>query len=259
MRADYYTYVHGTLHPDRTMAVHDFFYVLNGALEVTVDGESWDLTADDSIVLPAHHHHYGTRASTDGTRCLFFHIEGAAGDEEGNPAAINIPTVVHCARAPLIEKLYAATVSVCQNNGSRCAEELSSMVTTTLYMLHEAAATQRTDRDVIAAAAHEAIIRSPDRLVKTEELARNLFVSSVTLNKHFEEVYGMSVYHYQRAIRLGRVKEDLLGNTAMTLREIALNNGFADEFHLGRAFKQEFGIAPGTYRRRHAGECSAST
>lgn len=254
VRADYYTYVKGVKHPDRTIPVHDFFYVLSGALEVSVDGTSWDLTADDSIVLPAGHHHYGTRESTDGTRCIFFHIDAVKSDSAGNESAVDIPAVVHCALTPVIEKLYGAAVSIYQNNNRQCAEELSSIVGTVLYLLHETAKNQRTERDAIAAAAHEAIIRSPDKLVKTEDLAQSLFVSPVTLNKHFEDVYGVSVYQYQRAIRLSRVKDDLLSNRAMTLREIALNNGFADEFHLGRTFKQEFGIAPGGYRKRHTGD-----
>lgn len=257
-RADYYTYVQETKHPDRILPVHDFFYVLNGTLEVTIDGVSWELCADDSVVLPANRHHYGTRPSSDGTRCVFVHIEPEAGDTETNAQAVDIPVVVHAARSAAIEHLYSAAVSIFQNRGQRREEELSSVVGTMLYLLHEVAATQASHRDSIADAAHEIIIKNPDRIVHTQELAETLFVSSITLNKHFGAVYGVTVAQYQRLIRIERVKDDLVSNPDRTLHEIAINNGYTDEFHLGRVFKQECGITPGQFRKRHRGAEASS-
>jgi len=41
----------------------------------------------------------------------------------------------------------------------------------------------------------------------------------------------------------------LLRLTDMTHREIARTLGFADEFHLSRRFRAQFGVAPRDYRR----------
>ena len=45
------------------------------------------------------------------------------------------------------------------------------------------------------------------------------------------------------------VYQALQNNTDLTLKEAAVNFGFYDEFHLSRAFKKKFGVAPKYVRR----------
>jgi AraC-like DNA-binding protein len=40
------------------------------------------------------------------------------------------------------------------------------------------------------------------------------------------------------------VRQFLCANPGITLRETASNFGFYDEFHLSKAFKKQFGVAP---------------
>lgn len=45
------------------------------------------------------------------------------------------------------------------------------------------------------------------------------------------------------------VRQFLLTQPETTLREVALNYGFYDEFHLSKAFKKQFGVSPSKYRK----------
>ena len=71
---------------------------------------------------------------------------------------------------------------------------------------------------------------------RTSYLIRNI------LNKSFPELLNEE--------RLNRVKT-LLTASNMTLREIAVQTGFNDEYYLARMFKRQNGQTPGQYKRNH--------
>lgn len=68
-----------------------------------------------------------------------------------------------------------------------------------------------------------------------------------TFRRRFTAEVGQPPLAYRNAHRL-RSAATLLRMTEMTIREIAGQLGYADEFHLSRRFRAHFGVAPGTYR-----------
>lgn len=71
----------------------------------------------------------------------------------------------------------------------------------------------------------------------------------------FRVRYGVTPFGYQRNLRVERACNAL--RRGESLAEIATNLGFADQSHLGRAFRKVMGATPGQYRqsfvRREAG------
>jgi AraC-like DNA-binding protein len=68
----------------------------------------------------------------------------------------------------------------------------------------------------------------------------------------FHRVVGESPKRYITRIRLAHAAT-LLHQTDASLAEIALRIGYGSEFSFVKAFKRNFGIAPGTYRGQQHG------
>ncbi|MDD3154024.1 MAG: AraC family transcriptional regulator [Victivallaceae bacterium] len=80
-----------------------------------------------------------------------------------------------------------------------------------------------------------------------DDLARLSAMSGSTLLRHFTEVVGMTPMEYLKKLRLHYASE-LLGNTQLTLQEIAERSGFRDMSYFFRAFRKEYAMSPLQYR-----------
>ena len=91
-------------------------------------------------------------------------------------------------------------------------------------------------------AASEYIERNYRRKITLKELAGRTGCSTSYLSHHFPAEFGLPLRAYLRRLRLERAR--LLVERGLTLKEIAAETGFYDEFHLSKAFKQFFGVPP---------------
>ncbi|MFT3883037.1 MAG: AraC family transcriptional regulator [Gemmatales bacterium] len=89
--------------------------------------------------------------------------------------------------------------------------------------------------------------RFSDRL-EWNELATVAGVHPVYLGQCFRKHFHCTPGDYQRKLRIDWARQQLQKND-MTLAEIALHAGFADQSHLTRHFKQHTGLTPMAYRR----------
>lgn len=65
----------------------------------------------------------------------------------------------------------------------------------------------------------------------------------------FKRSTGMAPYQWLKQRRIARAK-DLLSNRQMSIAEVALTSGFADQAHLTRTFAHLIGATPGVWRRQ---------
>lgn len=80
-----------------------------------------------------------------------------------------------------------------------------------------------------------------------EALAKKLDMSVRQLERLFKEDTGKSPQAYARAMRLG-VAAWMLRQSGKTVAAIASACGFSDASHMGREFRQAYGVPPGVYR-----------
>jgi AraC family transcriptional regulator len=66
----------------------------------------------------------------------------------------------------------------------------------------------------------------------------------------FKCQFAMTPQEYLLQVRIEKVKQSLSHST-QSLTEIALNNGFANQSHMGRYFKKLSGMSPGEYQKYH--------
>jgi AraC-like DNA-binding protein len=76
-------------------------------------------------------------------------------------------------------------------------------------------------------------------------LSRQIFLNEFKLKKYFREVFGMSVFAFVQEERLKLAKQ-LLFEGEKNISTIAYELGYAHPQHFQRAFKQRFGVTPGS-------------
>jgi AraC-like DNA-binding protein len=89
----------------------------------------------------------------------------------------------------------------------------------------------------------------PERAWTVAGLAREVGLSRAAFARHFAAAVGMPPLAYLTRWRM-TIAGRLLLETSLTLGAIAGRVGYASEFAFAKAFKRDYGVAPGAYRRQ---------
>jgi AraC family transcriptional regulator, alkane utilization regulator len=270
-----------------------FHVVTTGACWLEVDGEpdQVPLAAGDLVVLPTGRRHwlrddpatpateleellastppdehrrlrYGGRGPGTGLLCGGFALEGGAAHPvlralparvlirgvDGHPvpwlaATLTLLSAETASAAPGAEEVVSRLADALLAQALRVAlAELQSSDGAGVFAL----------RDPLMAAAIERIHRRPDHPWTVAELAAEVALSRAAFSARFRQVVGEPPKRYLTRTRLAHAAT-LLHQTDASLAEIALRIGYGSEFSFAKAFKRNFGIAPGTYRGRQHG------
>ena len=260
LEANYNTYITPFLHPDRTMQLHDFLYILEGSWEIALESngkcDTYPMGQGDILILPAGLHHYGAKPCSPNARNMYLHTAPAPGDRisgspgerenEAESSFVLLSPFTHCGGNLKISGLFTDIISVCWGNSSYKAGKLSCLFNLLLYEIHEQQ--QKSPATLQCASFVENVTQflqaNPQTFFSVPAIADKFHVSMRTLNNRFANVYGRSFYSWQMEHKLEMAYQFLRNNPDITLKETAANFGFYDEFHLSRAFKKHFGIAP---------------
>jgi AraC family transcriptional regulator len=93
------------------------------------------------------------------------------------------------------------------------------------------------------------ILQEPDGDLPITSLAEQVGVHPVYLARRFRQHMRCSPVEYRLRCRLKRAMEQMRRGESSIL-QIGLDNGFFDQSHFSRAFKEQFGHAPGVYRSK---------
>jgi two-component system response regulator YesN len=80
-------------------------------------------------------------------------------------------------------------------------------------------------------------------------LSKKFFLSPQYISKTYKEKYGSTIMNDLTTIRIEKAIE-LVGNSNMTLSEIALSTGYDDENYFSKVFKRRVGYSPQIYRKK---------
>ena len=89
-------------------------------------------------------------------------------------------------------------------------------------------------------------------VVRSSELEEVTGLSRYDLARQFRIRYGTSPYRYSLMRRLDYARRRLDG--PVSLADLALSAGFADQAHFTRMFKSAYGVTPKRYARLRGGE-----
>jgi AraC family transcriptional regulator len=96
--------------------------------------------------------------------------------------------------------------------------------------------------------AKELLSANIDGAISLAQLAQECDLSISHFARAFRRSTGMPPHGWLLARRVERAKE-LLSGSSLSLSELALAAGFADQSHLTRSFKRQVGATPGSWRR----------
>lgn len=86
----------------------------------------------------------------------------------------------------------------------------------------------------------------------SDEIAARLRLSAETFRKRFARAVGIPPARYQKQKKIERACAALYQGP-LSLKQLASDLGFFDEFHFSKAFKQIVGQSPSAYRKRLGG------
>ena len=101
------------------------------------------------------------------------------------------------------------------------------------------------------ACVRERLLEEQPPTVRTTALAREAGIHPVSLARAFRRQYGESISDCVRRIKLQRAAS-ALKDPRISLAEVALQAGLADQSHLTRLCRQETGVTPAALRRAQA-------
>jgi AraC-like DNA-binding protein len=248
-------YVNPACHPDRVMDIHDIFYMTEGRWSVLLEDEEIWIRPGDIVCLPAAIAHRGLAACSPESRTIFVHFSMERRDQRclnENPADVPEDFIV----APLthdngnILPLFQNIAKTFHSNAfyrePRCRAFLD-------LLLAELAGIYRGEivkQDIVIADTVEYITNHPEKFFGVAELAARAKIGERSLARRFRAEMGKSVHRYQIDYKLDRIANLLKTRSFIGLKNLALNFGFCDEFHLSCSFKRKFGVSPGRFWRK---------
>ena len=243
----------GKKHPDRIFETHDFIYFTSGNWEILQNGERICAETGDVVVLTAWEHHYGEKPCLDGTRNMYFHVTAAETErlltDDGTAPGVPLGTLIHCRDHPEVEKLFSRIVETFTLRETNREEWLSVLFAELILTLREAEQDSGEESPELVRELSRLMLAEPGRFFSNQELAEHFFICERTFVKRFRIQSGTTPHHFQMQKKLRSIRDLMYAEPELTLKELSGIFGFYDEFHLSRAFKQEYGVSPGMYRK----------
>jgi AraC-like DNA-binding protein len=88
------------------------------------------------------------------------------------------------------------------------------------------------------------IIDHYDRTIRIADVADHVGVSEATLNRHFRAITAMSPLQYQKQIRLGRARVQLM-NAPDDIAGVGHSVGYDSPSQFNREYRRRYGVPPG--------------
>ncbi|MBO5486133.1 MAG: AraC family transcriptional regulator [Eubacterium sp.] len=252
--ANYITFIEPGLHPSRIMPFHDFLYIIDGTWTIREENKVYELQSDDLLILSADRHHYGVAPCSANNRHMYVHIFPGLAElsclqtDTNSPSATNELTcfqqLFHCQHNPKVKELLQEIIEISWGTSPIKETHISSLITSLLCELYEMQSASQPQITDIVKEITSKLRRSPQTFFSSSEIAQEYSICERTLNNHFKKVYGMTFSNYQMTTKLEGIRHYILAHPDAKLADVAKNYGFCDEYHLGKAYKNKYGISP---------------
>jgi AraC-like DNA-binding protein len=230
-------------HPTRRMCEHDFIYMLDGEWTMQQNGREYTQRKDTVLILAAGNLHGGVTPCTAGAKTMYFHVQRLPGDE-AESGAEGLPTYVDASLNPNIKALFSRVVDLKLAGEQRRADLFFELLLTELSR----AVSESAESDV-AVHIRNAIHRYPERFFTNRELADSANVSVKTAETKFKAAFGVTIHKYITDFKIRKAVWYLDTADKISVKNVAYNLGFYDEYHFSNVFKQVMGVSPLAYRR----------
>jgi AraC-like DNA-binding protein len=177
---------------------------------------------------------------------MYFHVSCEDGDlfeENGSPLPC-IDTHINASNNKNIKKLFAdvvnAKLSGEQRKANLCFELLLCELTSQKMCLKEIEVAQKIQ---------SMIHGYPEHFFGNEELARIMNVSVKTAETKFKAAFGKTIHQYILEFKIKEAMSYFDRFEEISVKEVAYNLGFCDEYHFSKQFAKYVGMSPSKYKK----------
>ncbi len=243
-------YTNPFVHPKRTMQQHDFIYLLRGEWVLGQNGENYELKEDTVLILFAGNTHYGVTPCKAETKTMYFHASCEKGDrfEEDGVLSSGIDTLVNASHNQNIKKLFADIV-----NAKLSGEQRKANLCFELLLCELTANKSCRCENKVAQNIKSIIHASPERFYENTDLARMTNVSVKTAETKFKAAFGQTIHQYILDFKIKEAMSYFDRFEEISVKEVAFNLGFCDEYHFSKQFLRRTGLSPGKYKKEKSG------
>ncbi len=234
----------GHLSPDPTWRMkahshefHEMIFVARGRMQVSANGERWEVGSGDVALYPAGLVHTERADSSDPVESYFISFRWSRLRRRDLVRAFD-------GRGRMLQMarwLYEDRLGT----GPSAKAERHSLLASILTELTRA---PRDDRQEIVSQIHRHIYDHVADRLTLADLAAACGLSKYHFLRRYKRAAGRTPMQDVRAIRIGYAR-DLLLSTGLPLKEVAPRAGLGDEYSLSRLFRRELGMSPGKFRR----------
>ncbi|MBE5818918.1 MAG: AraC family transcriptional regulator [Clostridiales bacterium] len=233
------------IHPTRKMHEHDFIYLLHGEWSLGQNGQTYDLCEDSLLILFAGNNHYGVTPCRAGTKTMYFHVTCEDGDVfEEDDSLSCIDTLINASHNKNIKKLFSEVVNAKLSGEQRKANLYFEL------LLCELTSQKTYLKEIKVAQKIQSIIHEyPERFFGNEELAHMMNVSVKTAENKFKAAFGKTIHQYILDFKIREAMAYFDRFEDISVKEVAYNLGFCDEYHFSKQFQKHTGMSPSKYKR----------
>ena len=239
------------IHPKRKMSDHDFIYMLQGEWKLGQNGEEYELKKDSLLILNAGNLHYGISPCEKSTKTMYFHVSCENGDNiipySNNTTnnCILLDVLTDAQNNKNIKKYFSRVVNYKLSGNQRKADLYFELLLCELSENH-----LYTYDTELASKIKNIIHSNPEKFYSNSELAKKLNVSVKTTETKFKQRFGITIHQYILNFKINEAISYFELYPKMSIKEIAYNLGFYDEYHFSKQFKKIKGVPPSIYKSK---------
>ena len=235
------------IHPKRKIQDHDFIYLLEGEWKIGQSSEIYTLKKDSVLILSGGQTHYGVSPSNPNTKTMYFHVTSAV-DDEINCSVLNSKNVVldslnYVGDNNIIKKIFYDIVSTKLSGNEKKSAILFDLLLNELASMNQNSNTSTTVEKI-----RNLIQQNPEKFFSNAELAKMVNVSVKTAETKFKKAYNTTIHQYMLNYKIEQAISYFKIFPEMSLKNIAYNLGFYDEYHFSKQFKKITGYSPNSYK-----------
>ena len=242
----------GITYPDKTYeilrnnsSVYCIEYIDKGTGTVNIDDKIFYPEEGDTFFLHSgYNHHYYSDKSNPWRKC-FINISGSL--VENLVEGYQLKNTFHFKRLDIGKELYSI-IEIGKQHKEDSTEEIICIVNSIFYKMRECVKENNFTLS-LAEKMKDYLRTNAAYKFKIEKLCEYISRSESQTIKIFREAYGITPYAYFLEKKISLAKGMLL-NTNLSVKQIAYELSFADEYYFSNVFKQKTGISPTKYRKQ---------
>lgn len=235
-------YANPFVHPKRTMREYDFIYMLQGEWKIGQNDEVFELKKDFLLILAANTCHFGISPCSANTKTMYFHV---LCDSDIANDKICIESLTDASVNKNIRKCF---LNVVNSKLSQNQDKADLYFKLLLCELKENN-THTADSDT-ATKIRTIIHNNPEKFFSNKDLAMMINVSVKTAENKFKAMFDTTIHKYILDFKINEAVSYFEKFPEISIKEVAYNLGFYDEYHFSKQFKKITSLSPREYRKK---------